>query len=283
MKLMFLFMWAVILPVLMGAGARYCHMRDRTYDFAVKNGWRRVSDKDLKPTSEDAIHGTIAALVIVVLEIIAYFYFESVGFNVFDTKAVSLLVTLSILIVLAIIFYTPTIDGSLNEDDSITIHHTHIYHMHTPLLYTALVIIFIIEGMAMLISSTNQVKDVFDDMEYEVINEYDINLKAFNGALETNGEVHGGMYYIQGSIETDYVLYYMTDKGNGYDMIDHINYDKNRDDIHIGEKDETPRIHVKVYRKEYKTPKGEVWESNQYEQYTIYIPTQPFEGNLMSF
>lgn len=283
MKLMFLFMWAVTLPILMGAGVKHCHMRDRTYDFAVKNGWRRVGPKDYKFDNSDFIHGGISALVIVFLEIWAFLYFKSVGFNVYDTKAVSLLVTLTILIVLAIIFYTPTIDSTLNEDDSITINHTHIYHMHTPVLYTALVMIFIIEGIAMLISSTNQAQAVFNDMEYEIINEYDINLKAFNGALETNGEVHGGMYYIQGSIETDYVLYYMTDKGNGYDMIDHINYDKNRDDIHIGEKDETPRIHVRVYRKEYKTPKGEVWESNQYEQYTIYIPTQPFEGNLMSF
>lgn len=132
----------------------------------------------------------------------------------------------------------------------------------------ALVIFFAIYMWMAVGVTKNEMKDkIFNEMPYEITNEYTIHLKALSDTHTTEGEIHGSRYYINGTINDSYEIYYSFIDEKGSTVIRHFPYSEQYVDIYEQDDCEDPRIEFTVYSKQYKD------KSASYTTYVVYIPT----------
>ena len=112
---------------------------------------------------------------------------------------------------------------------------------------------------------------LFDSINYTV-DENTIYLTSIGDGREISGDIHGGRFYVEGKIETNYELYYAFINENGITIIKSIPYNENNVKIHeIGDVGE-PRIVFHKYYKSYSCPIGHE-KYDEYYIYDIYIPS----------
>lgn len=125
--------------------------------------------------------------------------------------------------------------------------------------------IFMWSGISM---ASNATKDkIFNEMPYEITNEYTIHLKALSDTHTTEGQIRGSRYYINGTINDSYEIYYSFVDDKGSTVIRHFPYSEQYVDIYEQDDCEDPRIEFTVYSKQYKD------KSASYTTYVVYIPT----------
>lgn len=115
-------------------------------------------------------------------------------------------------------------------------------------------------------------KNHFDSIQYQLTNESTIPLHVLSDTHTTSGEVHGGRYYVNGTINDNYDIYYAyLDKDKSL-VIEHFTYSKGRDKIYPEENCENPRIVIRTYSKQYEDLTA------SYNAYELHIPDNSVSG-----
>lgn len=143
--------------------------------------------------------------------------------------------------------------------------------------YTHLLVLGILFLLFLLISESNTNKNMkeyyLSQQQYEKVSEEVYNLEAFSDTTAVNGEIHGGMHYINGSIQEDYELYYSFINEKGSLVIRHFTYHENTCEIYPEENCENPILKIETYSRNYKD------KSESYNKYILHIPKNSITTN----
>lgn len=148
---------------------------------------------------------------------------------------------------------------------------TDILYDEIPIAHTLATIILFFFFCIFLLStfSTELKKEIFENTEYELVEEKEVDLRALTDTITISGELNGYRHrsYIQGTLEENYSLSYAYVAENGETAIKTIEY--NDDTVDIFEDGEGCRAYIKStkYYKEYKDLRHE------YSTYEIHIPS----------
>lgn len=137
--------------------------------------------------------------------------------------------------------------------------------------FSHLVVLILFFGFFLILESSNVQfyidEKIFNEMPYNISNQYIINLKALSDTHTTDGKITGSRFYINGTIKDNYEIYYSFIDEKGSTVIRHFPYSEQHVEIYEMDDCENPRIEFTEYFKEYKDKKA------AYTDYIVYIPT----------
>lgn len=139
-----------------------------------------------------------------------------------------------------------------------------------------LFVLLILFSFFFLIESCHIKEDIkqerFDSLDYEIVENYTINLHSLSDGHTTSGDINGGRWYIKGVIEDNYNIYYSFINEQGSVVIRNLPYSEDTVDIFEEENCTNPRIEFFKFSKSYEDL------CSEYYNYDIYIPSGSMDG-----